>query len=143
MIEEPLPGDMREEADFEGVNEEILTDRIKEFRNILFEERMKIFENVRRTLTEDMTIDLEDLADDIDRATVDQNQALAFRLRRRERLLLNKIEHSLVRLESEDYWWCDECGAWIGFRRLRARPVTTLCIVCKERRERKERSHVR
>jgi DnaK suppressor protein len=143
MASENLPGDLREEADFEGVSEEILDARIEEFRQILFTERTKIFQNVQRTLTEDMTIDLDELADDIDRASVDQNQALTFRLRRRERMLLDKIEHSLLRLESEDYWWCDECGAWIGFKRLRARPVTTLCIICKEKRERKERSSVR
>ena len=143
MASENLPGDLREEADFEGVSEQVLDDRIEEFRQILFTERTKIFQNVQRTLTEDMTIDLDELADDIDRASVDQNQALTFRLRRRERMLLDKIEHSLLRLESEDYWWCDECGAWIGFKRLRARPVTTLCIICKEKRERKERSSVR
>jgi len=143
MSTENLPGDVREEADFEGVTEELLDERIAEFRQILFEERTKIFQNVKRTLTEDMTIDLEELADDIDRASVDKNQSLTFRLRRRERMLLDKIEQSLQRLEEGDYWWCDECGAWIGFKRLRARPVTTLCIICKEKRERKERSAIR
>jgi RNA polymerase-binding transcription factor DksA len=39
-----------------------------------------------------MTIELEELADDIDRASVDQSQSLTFRLRRRERMLLDKIE---------------------------------------------------
>ena len=110
MTTESLPGDVREEADFEGVTEEVLDERIAEFRQILFEERTKIFQNVKRTLTEDMTIDLEELADDIDRASVDQNQSLTFRLRRRERMLLDKIEQSLQRLEEGDYWWCDECG---------------------------------
>ena len=143
MVIENQPGDVREEADFEGVPEEVLDARIAEFRQILFEERTKIFQNVKRTLTEDMTIDLEELADDIDRASVDQNQALTFRLRRRERMLLDKIEQSLQRLEEGDYWWCDECDSWIGFKRLRARPVTTLCIICKEKRERKERSNAR
>ncbi len=136
-------GDTREEADFEGVGDELLKERTDEFQALLFEERAKIFQNAQRTLTEDMTIDLDELADDIDRASVDQSQSLTFRLRRRERMLLDKIEQSLQRLQSGDYWWCDECDAWIGFRRLRARPVTTLCIICKEKRERKERSQVR
>jgi DnaK suppressor protein len=136
-------GDTREEADFEGVGDALLKERTDEFQALLFEERAKIFQNAQRTLTEDMTIDLDELADDIDRASVDQSQSLTFRLRRRERMLLDKIEQSLQRLQSGDYWWCDECDAWIGFRRLRARPVTTLCIICKEKRERKERSQVR
>ena len=94
MVMENQPGDVREEADFEGVSEEVLDARIAEFRQILFEERTKIFQNVKRTLTEDMTIDLEELADDIDRASVDQNQALTFRLRRRERMLLDRLAHA-------------------------------------------------
>lgn len=136
-------GDTREEADFEGVGEALLQERTAEFQALLFEERAKIFQNAQRTLTEEMTIDSDELSDDIDRASVDQSQNLTFRLRRRERMLLDKIEQSLQRLQSGDYWWCDECDAWIGFRRLRARPVTTLCIICKEKRERKERSQVR
>jgi len=143
MTSDLQTGDTREEADFEGVGEELLKTRTEEFQALLFEERAKIFQNAQRTLTEEMTIDSDELADDIDRASVDQSQNLTFRLRRRERMLLDKIEQSLQRLQMGDYWWCDECDAWIGFRRLRARPVTTLCIICKEKRERKERSQVR
>ena len=33
---------------------------------------------------------------------------------------------------------CESCGEPIGFKRLLARPVTTMCIVCKEEREREE-----
>jgi DnaK suppressor protein len=133
-------GDRREEPGFEGVPQDVLEEKIKLFREILFEERAKIFQNAQRTLTEDMTIDANDLSDEVDRTAFEQNQALAFRLRGRERQLLNKIEDSLKRIETGKYWWCDDCGAWIGFNRLKARPVTTLCILCKEKRERKERS---
>jgi DnaK suppressor protein len=133
-------GDRREEAGFEGVAQEVLDEKIRMFREILFEERSKIFQNAQRTLTEDMTIDVNELSDEVDRTAFEQNQALAFRLRNRERQLLNKIEDSIKRIENGKYWWCDDCDAWIGFNRLKARPVTTLCIVCKEKRERKERS---
>jgi DnaK suppressor protein len=33
---------------------------------------------------------------------------------------------------------CESCGEPIGFKRLLARPVTTMCIVCKEEHEREE-----
>lgn len=140
---EAQPGDLREEADFEGLPDDLLDERQEEFRQLLLEARSKIMGNAKRTLTEDMTIDVDDLADEMDHATADQNQGLAFRLRGRERHLFTKVEQSLERLEAGDYWWCDDCGAWIGFRRLRARPVTTLCIQCKEKRERKERGYAR
>ncbi|MFN3202762.1 MAG: TraR/DksA C4-type zinc finger protein [Bradymonadia bacterium] len=140
MTKKIEPGEVREEADFEGVSEELLQERTEEFRAILESEKAKLMRNAQRTLTEDMTLDPDDLPDEMDLATSDYNQSLAFRLRGRERHLLGKIEEALERLNEGDYWWCDECSAWIGFRRLRARPVTTLCIVCKERQERQERT---
>ena len=134
---ERVTGDNRE--DFDEAPEELIETRKVEFRELLFSERSKIFQNIHRTLTEDMTIDHEDLADEMDQAVFDQRQALSLHLRRRERMLLNKIEIALARIEEGEYWWCNDCGVWIGFNRLRARPVTTLCIVCKERREKRER----
>ena len=49
--------------------------------------------NAHRTLTEEMTVDQDDLPDEMDLASADYNQNLSFRLRGRERHLLNKIEH--------------------------------------------------
>ena len=45
------------------------------------------------------------------------------------------------RLEDGEYFWCTSCGSFIGLKRLEARPVTTLCIRCKERQERRERAY--
>lgn len=132
-------GDRREESDFEGVPSELLAEKTAEFRALLEGERTKLFANAQRTLTQDMTIDRDDLADEMDHATSDYNQALAFRLRGRERQLMIKIGEAMARLEAGEYWWCDDCEAWVGFRRLKARPVTTVCILCKENRERREK----
>ena len=136
----PLPGDNREDSDFEGVDEALQEERTAEFRTLLFEERKRLMKNAQRTLTEEMTVDQDDLPDEMDLASADYNQNLSFRLRGRERHLITKIEESLERLEDGDYWLCEECEAWIGFRRLRARPVTKLCIICKEKQEHRERA---
>lgn len=136
-------GENREDADFEDPPEELMSQRIVEFRQLLLDEKTQIMQNARRTLTEEMTVDVDDLPDEMDLASSDSNQALAFRLRGRERQLLDKIESALGRLRSGDYWRCQDCDAWIGFRRLRARPVTSLCIICKERREHRERGFAR
>lgn len=141
MSKEPGPGEVREDPDFEGVPDDVLEKRTEEFRRILFDERKRVMSNARRTLTEEMTVDQDDLPDEMDLASADYNQSLSFRLRGREAHLLSKIEEALERLDDGDYWRCGECDAWIGFRRLRARPVTTLCIVCKENQEHRERSY--
>ena len=45
----------------------------------------------------------------------------------------------LGRIEDGSYGKCEECGGDIGIERLKARPVTTLCIDCKSLQEAQER----
>lgn len=39
-----------------------------------------------------------------------------------------------------EYGLCSDCGDWIRFERLLARPTAEMCIVCKEESERDESS---
>ena len=68
------PGDNREEADFDGISDELRAERLEEFRGILFNERQRLMKNARRTLTEEMTVDQDDLPDEMDLASADYNQ---------------------------------------------------------------------
>ena len=61
------------------------------------------------------------------------------RLRDREMKFLNKVRKALLRLDEGIIDECEDCGELIGFKRLMARPVTTLCIHCKESREEQEK----
>ncbi len=72
-------------------------------------------------------------------ATMDQNFVL--RLRDRERKLLKKISEAIDRIDSRTYGICESCEAVIPYKRLKARPVTTLCIDCKTQQEHDE--HIR
>jgi len=77
--------------------------------------------------------------DSIDQSNSEQLLSSALRLRDREQKLLNKIRSAIDRLEHGTIDECEECGEEIGFKRLLARPVTTLCISCKESAEERER----
>lgn len=87
---------------------------------------------------EDMTDTREVYADPADRATAESDRSFTLRLRDRERKLIKKIQEAIQRLEDGTYGICEECGDEIGVPRLRARPVTTLCIACKSRQEEEE-----
>ena len=52
---------------------------------------------------------------------------------------MSKIDEAVTRIESGSYGRCEECGNEIGLARLKARPVTTLCIACKSDQEARER----
>ena len=77
--------------------------------------------------------------DPTDRASLEDNRNLTLRIRDRERKLISKIDEALGRIEDGSYGRCEECGGEIGVERLRARPVTTLCIACKSQQEAEER----
>ena len=62
-------------------------------------------------------------------------------LRDRERVLLRKIEKALEKIDAGEYGLCENCGDPIEVKRLEARPVTDLCILCKEEQEQMERSY--
>jgi DnaK suppressor protein len=61
------------------------------------------------------------------------------RIRDRERKLIGKIKEALERIDDGSFGICDECGEDISAQRLKARPVTTLCIDCKKRQEKDEK----
>jgi len=54
-------------------------------------------------------------------------------------MLLGKIHSALGRIEDGSFGLCESCEEEIEQRRLNARPVSTMCISCKEMHERKEK----
>ena len=80
----------------------------------------------------------ESFADPTDRAALESDRNFLLRMRDRERKLLGKIDEAFARLDDGSYGRCEECGNEIGIERLKARPVTTLCISCKSAQEARE-----
>jgi DnaK suppressor protein len=114
---------------------------LKRFKKSLEDSRKAIIENARKTMEEESNFDTDDLPDEIDQASSEYAQSMAFRLRDREKFLLKKIEKALQRIEEGTFGMCERCEELITMKRLEARPVTTLCIRCKEEQEKKEKSY--
>jgi len=76
--------------------------------------------------------------DSMDEATEEETFSTQLRLHDREAGLLGKIREAMQRLENGAIDECEECSEPIGFKRLLARPVTTLCFECKSAREQVE-----
>ena len=115
--------------------------QLKKFRALLEEKRDEIVKKAKQTLDEDMTLDANDLPDEMDLASSEYLQSFTFRLRGREKVFLDKIEKALAKIEDGSFGVCEECGEEISIKRLEARPETTLCIRCKEDQERMEKDY--
>lgn len=112
---------------------------LKFFRDLLEERKREIMTEAERALGSMNEKSGEAFADPTDRATHESERNLVLRMRDRERKLLTKINEAFTRIESGAYGRCEECGDEIGTARLKARPVTTLCISCKSAQEARER----
>ena len=119
--------------------EEYMNDaQLAHFRKILLawkEQLLNEAESTKSYIQDESTA----MPDINDRATQEEEFALALRTRDRERKLLKKIEQSIARIDNEDYGYCDETGEPIGVPRLLARPTASLSLEAQTRRELKQK----
>ncbi|MBN6710588.1 RNA polymerase-binding protein DksA [Haemophilus haemoglobinophilus] len=126
----------------EKEGEEYMNDEQRtHFRKILQAWQTQIQEETSRTVAH-MQDEASNFPDPADRATQEEEFSLELRARDRERKLMKKIEHTLKKLETDDFGYCDSCGVEIGIRRLEARPTADLCIDCKTLAEIREKQMV-
>lgn len=112
--------------------------KIEEFRQILQSQLDELLREAGRTVSE-MTDEKTNFPDPTDRASLESDRNFELRIRDRERKLIMKIREAMDRLNDGDFGICESCEEEIGDARLRARPVTTLCIDCKTEQERQEK----
>lgn len=74
-----------------------------------------------------------------DQASAEVDRNFMLRLREREQRLLKKIEAAIEKIETGTFGICEICGQGIEIKRLEARPVTTMCIICKTEQEEEEK----
>jgi DnaK suppressor protein len=112
------------------------------FRDLLSSRRAELLGEAGRTVS-GMVDGKENFPEPADRAALESDRNATLRIRDRERKLINKIEEALQRIEDGVFGVCEECDEPIGVDRLKARPVTTLCIQCKAEQEEEERKQRR
>jgi len=110
----------------------------KEIRTVLEDEQRRLAKKSENALAYSMNHERNIGRDSIDESMEEEIFSTEMRLHDREKFLLGKITKQLARLEADEIDVCEDCGEKISFRRLMARPVTTLCIDCKEQSEREE-----
>ena len=119
----------------------LTTEQTEKLRAALLTDQARLIKSAQEGLQFSMNRDRDQVGrDSIDESMEEEMFSTELRLRDRESGLLGKIHSALERLDAGKIHKCEDCDEDIGFKRLLARPVTTLCIGCKEEREREERS---
>ena len=73
--------------------------------------------------------------DEADWAAVEISEDINLKRLSAHRQLLNDVEECLRKVNEGTYGICEDCGEEISEKRLRVIPTATLCIDCKEQRE--------
>ena len=116
---------------------------LQTFRELLLQERDRLHQELgemaARTARRgrlDSAVEEQDLDDNPgDAATETLERGTGMALERNLHDILEQIEESLGKIDSDTYGICDLCSGPISARRLKALPYATLCIECQGRLE--------
>lgn len=107
---------------------------LKQFENLFLELKRNTLNEMK---LEDTTLHWEK-GDEVDESQEERERAMNLKLLGRHSFMLKKIEGALQKIKDGTFGTCEECDGEIEINRLRARPVATHCIACKEEGERSE-----
>ena len=103
------------------------------FRNLLEIKRASLLRAAHETMNH--LQEFEPTSDVSDRASLEEDHFLEFRVRDRERKHLHAIDEALARIQDGSYGICEQTGEMIGIARLLVRPTATLSIEAQEQQE--------
>ncbi|MCK6596337.1 MAG: TraR/DksA family transcriptional regulator [Bacteriovoracaceae bacterium] len=101
-----------------------------------------LFVEMKKNLINEMKLQENEIewqkGDETDLSNDDRERMLKLKLVGRQSFMLKKIDNALLKIKEGTYGTCEECDGDIEINRLRARPIATQCIQCKEESERGE-----
>jgi DnaK suppressor protein len=114
--------------------DELTPEQIAELREDLLALEVELAESLVATAEGVKPVDLDEPIGRLSRMEAMQQQKMAEANRARTQSRLRGVKRALV-LAGDDYGFCRTCDDPIGFRRLKARPESALCITCQSELE--------
>jgi DnaK suppressor protein len=108
------------------------------FKDLLLKQRADIL-NKADAFKEEAKLAKDYQGDEGDLAVSELSVSLTLRLQERQAQLLSKVDRALAKIDDGSFGLCEQCEEPLNVNRLKARPVASLCIACKEEQENKER----
>lgn len=113
--------------------DELSTGQLLELRADLTALEAELAAQVRAIDSSAQPVDLDEPIGRLSRMDAIASQHVAAANHRAAQARLRRVTRALA---SDDYGLCTRCEEPIGFRRLKARPETTLCVQCQSAAER-------
>lgn len=104
--------------------------KLADYKKVLQQRLGELLNEADRTVKDISESESETSSDPTDQAVQELDRNRLLRFKDRERKLIRKIEKALNRIDEGTYGACEACSQPIADARLKARPMTTLCIDC-------------
>jgi DnaK suppressor protein len=114
------------------------TSEFQFFKELLLKQKAEIL-NKTSSAKGDALVESTGSGDEGDLAVSELSLSITLRLQERDTQLVQKIDRALGKIEEGSFGLCEQCEEELAINRLKARPVATLCISCKEEEESRER----
>jgi DnaK suppressor protein len=105
------------------------------YRRLLMERKKVLAEAYNKNKTYGRLTEDEGTQDLADKASSAYTKEFLYSLSNTDREVLQKVDESLVRLETGAFGLCEECSSEINRKRLEAVPWASHCITCQEKIE--------
>jgi len=116
----------------------MLTDQELSYFKTKLEIKLKeIIERLK--VSNDLTLDTNEMSDDADLASVVERQTFTEQMLKRDGDLLREIQDALIRIESGEYGYCEGSGDEISRNRLELQPWCRYTVPYQERLEKLKR----
>jgi DnaK suppressor protein len=110
-------------------------EQLEFYKGQILSQIAKIEERLNSQASQAIATDTNEMADEIDRASVEEARRLELNRIEHDKLHLRKLKTALKRIESDDFGYCESCGDEIGHKRLQARPESRFCVECQSTKE--------
>ena len=138
---EPHPGLLRSAGGYPAplpVEPTELTDaEVAKLRALLIAHGDRLEESLRQGADGTKPVDLDEPIGRISRIDALAQREMNEAGRRAQQQELAAVKLALEAMQDGEYGVCKACDGPIGFRRLQARPFSTICIACQSERERR------
>ena len=102
----------------------------------IFEDQLEAIARRLSPEARELSISSDEMIDEVDFGAAKVEQAMSLRLKERESKFMEKISAALKRITDGTFGACQACGEEIALRRLEARPMSSCCVQCQEKRDR-------
>ncbi|ALP40915.1 TraR/DksA family transcriptional regulator [Aeromonas schubertii] len=110
-------------------------DQLSFYKGQIETQIVEIEERLNSQASQAIATDTNEMADEIDRASVEEARRLELNRIEHDKLHLRKLKAALKRISEGDFGYCESCGDEIAIKRLQARPESRFCVECQNTKE--------